>query len=46
MSSLEKAIKELQNDADKFAFEAEKKNDLRILSKANALEPQLIKKII
>ena len=37
VSSLEKAIKELQNDVDKFAFEAEKKNGLSVLPKANAL---------
>ena len=44
VSSLEKPIKELQNDADKFTFEAEKKNDLSILSKVNALKRAAIDK--
>ena len=44
-SFLEKAVRELQNDADKFAFE--KKNNLRILSKAYALKrTELIKEAI
>ena len=44
MSSLRKAIKELQNDADKFAFEAEKKKNLNSLSKANAFKRAAIDK--
>ena len=44
VSSLEKAIKEFQNDADKYAFEAEKKNDLSILSKTNALKRAAVDK--
>ena len=44
-SFLEKAVRELQNDADKFAFE--KKNNLSILLKANALKrTELIKEAI
>lgn len=38
VASLEKAISQLKDDSDKFAFEAEKKNDLAILSKSNALK--------
>ena len=38
VSSLEETIDELQNDADKFAFKAEKKNDISILSKDNTLK--------
>ena len=41
---VQKAIKEFQNDANKFAFRAEKKNDLSILSKSNALKRTAIDK--
>ena len=46
VASLEKTVNELKNDADKYAFEAEKMNDLTILSKSNALERVAIDKEI
>ena len=36
--TIENSVEELKKDADKFAFEAEKKLDLGILSKSNALK--------
>ena len=44
VSSLEKAIKELQNDKDRFAFEANEKSSLSILPKANTLKRAAIHK--
>ena len=44
VSSLEEATKKLQNDADKFVFQAEKKNDLSILSETNSLKRAAIDK--
>ena len=43
---LEKTVNELKNDADKYAFEAEKMNDLTILLKSNALKRASIDKEI
>ena len=44
VSSFEEATKKLQNDADKFVFQAEKKNDLSILSETNSLKRAAIDK--
>ena len=43
---MEKTVNELKNDADKYAFEAEKMNDLTILLKSNALKRASIDKEI
>ena len=43
---MEKTVKELKNDSDKYAFEAEKMNDLTILLKSNALKRASIDKEI
>ena len=39
-------VNRLKNDADKYTFEADKMNDLTILSKSNALERAAIDKEI
>ena len=44
VSSFEEATKKLQNDADKFVFQAEKKNDLSIFSETNSLKRAAIDK--
>ena len=46
VASLEKTVNELKNDADKYALEAKKMNDLTILSKSNALKRAAIDKEI
>ena len=46
VASLAKTVNELKNDADKYAVEAEKMNDLTILSKPNALKRAAIDKEI
>ena len=46
VASLEKTVNELKNDADKYAFQAEKMNDLTILLKSNALKRASIDKEI
>ena len=46
VASLEKAFNELKNDADKYAFDAEKMNNPTILSKSNALKRAAIDKEI
>ena len=43
---MEKTVNKLKNDADKYAFEAEKMNDLTILLKSNALKRASIDKEI
>ena len=43
---MEKTVNELKNDADKYAFEAEKMNDLTILLKSDALKRASIDKEI
>ena len=43
---MEKTVNELKNDADKYAFEAEKMNDLTILLKSNTLKRASIDKEI
>ena len=43
---MEKTVNELKNDADKYAFQAEKMNDLTILLKSNALKRASIDKEI
>ena len=43
---MEKTVNELKNDADKYASEAEKMNDLTILLKSNALKRASIDKEI
>ena len=43
---MEKTVNELKNDSDKYAFEAEKMNDLTILLKSNALKRASIDKEI
>ena len=43
---VEKTVNELKNDADKYAFEVEKMNDLTILAKSNALKRAAIDKEI
>ena len=46
VASLAKTVNKLKNDADKYAVEAEKMNDLTILSKPNALKRAAIDKEI
>ena len=46
VASLAKTVSKLKNDADKYAVEAEKMNDLTILSKPNALKRAAIDKEI
>ena len=46
VASLEKTFNELKNDADKYAFDAEKMNNPTILSKSNALKRAAIDKEI
>ena len=46
VASLEKTVNELKNNADKYALEAKKMNDLTILSKSNALKRAAIDKEI
>ena len=46
VASLEKTVNEPKNDAQKYAFEADKMNDLTILSKSNALKRAAIDKEI
>ena len=46
VASLEKTFNELKNDADKYAFDSEKMNNLTILSKSNALKRAAIDKEI
>ena len=44
VASLEKTVNKLKNDVDKYAFEAEKMNELTILLKSNALKIAAIDK--
>ena len=46
VASLEKTVNEPKNDAHKYAFEADKMNDLTILSKSNALKRAALDKEI
>ena len=43
---MEKTVNKLKNDVDKYAFEAEKMNELTILLKSNALKIAAIYKEI
>ena len=46
VASLERIVNEPKNDARKYAFEADKMNDLTILSKSNTLKRAAIDKEI